>query len=286
MIYIVHGATGAQGSPVLELLRSANKPVIAAVRGTNASPEGVQSVSVDLSDAAALTALYREATGVFIHLPIDTPARMAEQANAISTAIEQAKPARIVISTSGQVVDQPNSPLQAPSDSPIQTLIRRASSSDSSVAVVAPRLYLENLLLPITFGPVTTESVLRYPLPDSYPVSWSSHLDVAEAVVRLLDDPAVTGTVAVGHKPGLTGADLAAAFSQHLDHDIGYEAITPAEFGQLLTPLFGPAADPIVGLYQALNLQTEYTIADQNSAQQILNLRPRPVTQWMSDVMG
>ena len=68
------------------------------------------------------------------------------------------------------------------------TLIDGVTGSGVPTAVVAPRLYLENLLLPVVLAPTREEGVLRYPLPTSFPVSWSSHLDVAEVVARLLTD--------------------------------------------------------------------------------------------------
>ena len=167
----------------------------------------------------------------------------------------------------------------------VMTLIDGVTGSGVPTAVVAPRLYLENLLLPVVLGPVREEGVLRYPLPASFPVSWSSHLDVAEVVTRLLTDASpTTGTVGVGHLPGLTGPDLAAAFSSCLGREVRFEGITPEAFGELITPLFGPAAAPVVELYRALNAQDGNTIAEDNSAQELLGLRPRSIERWLEDL--
>ena len=170
-------------------------------------------------------------------------------------------------------------------DGPWATLIDGVTGSGVPTAVVAPRLYLENLLLPVVLAPASQEGVLRYPLPASFPVSWSSHLDVAEVVARLLTDASpTTGTVGVGHLPGLTGPDLAAALSSHLGREVRFEGITPEAFGDLITPLFGPAAAPVVELYRALNAQAGSTIAEGSSAQELLGLRPRPIEQWLKDL--
>ena len=285
MVDIVHGATGAQGSPVLSALIAAGHTAIAAVRRSEAVPAGIAARQVDLASAASLTPTYEGADGVFIHLPMGAPEAATAQARAVVEAVARTRPGRVVISTSGQVVDQPGSPLQAPGDSPIMTLIDGVTASGVPTAVVAPRLYLENLLLPVVLGPVHEEGVLRYPLPASFPVSWSSHLDVADVVVRLLTDTSpTTGTVGVGHRPGLTGPDLAAAFSSHLGREVRFEGITPEAFGELITPLFGPAAAPVVDLYRALNAQDDNTIAEDSSAQELLRLRPRPIGQWLEDL--
>ena len=285
MADIVHGATGAQGSPILSALTSAGRTAIAAVRHPEAVPDGIVARQVDLASAASLASVYEGADGVFIHLPMGAPEAAAAQARAVVEAVAQARPGRVVISTSGQIVDQPGSPLQATADSPIMTLIDGVTGSGVPTAVVAPRLYLENLLLPVVLDPARQEGVLRYPLPASFPVSWSSHLDVADVVVRLLTDASpTTGTVGVGHRPGLTGPDLAAAFSSHLGREVRFEGITPEAFGELITPLFGPAAALVVELYQALNAQDGNTIAEDSSAQELLGLRPRPIEQWLEDL--
>ena len=285
MADIVHGATGAQGSPILSALTTAGRSAIAAVRHPEAVPDGIVAWQVDLASEASLASVYEGADGVFVHLPMGAPEAAAAQARAVVEAVAQARPGRVVISTSGQIVDQPGSPLQAAADSPIMTLIDGVTGSGVPTAVVAPRLYLENLLLPVVLDPACQEGVLRYPLPASFPVSWSSHLDVADVVVRLLRDTSpTTGTVGVGHRPGLTGPDLAAAFSSHLGREVRFEGITPEAFGELITPLFGPAAAPVVELYRALNAQDGNTIAEDSSAQELLGLRPRPIEQWLKDL--
>ena len=285
MADIVHGATGAQGSPVLSALTSVGRTAIAAVRHPETVPAGIAARQVDLASADSLAAAYEGADGVFVHLPMGAAEAATAQARAVVEAITRARPGRVVISTSGQIVDQPDSPLQAPADSPIMTLIDGVTGSGVPTAVVAPRLYLENLLLPVVLGPVLEEGVLRYPLSASFPVSWSSHLDVAEVVTRLLtDDSPTTGTVGVGHLPGLTGPDLATAFSSRLGREVRFEAITPETFGELITPLFGPAAAPVVDLYRALNAQDGNTIAEDSSAPELLGLRPRPIEQWLEDL--
>ena len=285
MADIVHGATGAQGSPILSALTSAGRTAIAAVRHPEAVPDGIVARQVDLASVASLASAYKGADGVFVHLPMGAPEAAAAQARAVVEAVAQARPGRVVISTSGQIVDLPGSPLQATADSPIMTLIDGVTGSGVPTAVVAPRLYLENLLLPVVLDPARQEGVLRYPLPASFPVSWSSHLDVADVVVRLLTDASpTTGTVGVGHRPGLTGPDLAAAFSSHLGREVRFEGITPEAFGELITPLFGPAAALVVELYQALNAQDGNTIAEDSSAQELLGLRPRPIEQWLEDL--
>lgn len=284
MAYIVHGATGAQGSPVLHNLHAAGKEVIAAVRHVGSVSEGIRGVSVDLADSGALAQLYHGAEGVFIHLPLTDPAQALIYAQSIGDALHRARPSRVVISTSGAVIDSPNSPLQAPSESPIRQLISRAQDSGCSVAIVAPRLFLENLLLPVVIGPVKEEKTLRYPLPADYAVSWSSHQDVAAVATRLLLDSEVTGVVSVGQLPGVSGDMLAESFSAYLGVSVHYEGITPAEFGALIAPILGSAADSVVALYEALNSEPAFAIPEDNNAQRLLGIEPMSIPQWLSNL--
>ncbi|MCP2871708.1 hydroxylase, partial [Salmonella enterica subsp. enterica serovar Typhimurium] len=86
----------------------------------------------------------------------------------------------------------------------------------------------------------------------------------------------ITGTVGIGHQPGLTGDDLAAAYTDALGREVRYEGITPESFGELIAPLFGPAAAPVVALYRALGSQSHNTIDRSSSAQEVLGIAPRP----------
>ncbi|MDO5286424.1 MAG: NAD(P)H-binding protein [Actinomycetia bacterium] len=279
MAYIVHGATGAQGAPVLSALVAAGADAVGAARNPDAIPDG-RGVRVDLGDADALTRLYAGSDGVFVHLPLAAPDVLAAQAVAIATAIARATPTRVVISTSGQVVDEPGSPLQSAPDSPVMTLITAARSSSVPTAVLAPRLFLENLLLPVVREPLLREDVLRYPLPAGCRVSWASQPDAAQVAALLLTGEEHSGVVGVGALPGLTGQDLADAFCEALGRPIRFEPITPHQFGALLRPVIGSAAEGVAALYTRLAAAAGSVILRETSAQTLLGIEPRPVAQW------
>jgi uncharacterized protein YbjT (DUF2867 family) len=285
MTFIVHGASGAQGAPIVSALRAAGEQVVAAGRGGADRPAGVGAVVVDFADPASLAAAYRGSQGVFVHLPVAPHDQGVRFARAVVQAVQEARPARVVLSTSGQIVGDPTSPLQAPDDSAIAILMRGLDASGVSHAVVAPRLYLENLLLPVLAEGARAEGVLRYPFRADYPVSWSSHLDVAAVVVRLLTQPSSSGIVGVGHLPGLTGEELAAGFAAHLGRDVRFEALSPEAFGEAITPLFGQAgADLVAGHYRAFATQDANTIPEGSSAQRLLGLEPLAVRDWLERV--
>jgi uncharacterized protein YbjT (DUF2867 family) len=278
MKYIIHGATGAQGAPLFNRLIAEGKNVFAAVREP-AALKGAAAVAIDLSSVDSLVAAYTDAEGVFVHLPLGPESIRNQYAHTIAQAIRIARPARVVVSTSGW-------PLGIPDDqSALPTLIRELEKTGVSLAIIAPQLYLENLLLPMVMDSVQNLRQLPYPLGANYPVSWCSHLDIAEVAAVLLTNNKVTGVVGVGQLPAITGNELAEAFSRHFGRPIGFNSLTPEEFGQRLVPLFGEAAAAeVVAGYKAKALTAHSAIEQHNSAQKLLDIMPRTVDQWLSDM--
>lgn len=280
MTFIVHGASGAQGGPVLAALQAAGRSATAAVR--DPSRVAGQAVGVDLTSVDSLLEPYASAEGVFVHLPVGPPDLQLQAARAVAEAVARTRPARVVLSTSGYATGTGD-----PTDSAHDHLAAALAASGTSYAVVEPRLFLENLLLPTVSAGVEDQGVLRYPLREDYAVSWSSHLDVADVVVRLLLDPTVTGVVSVGALPGLLGADLAAGFGRAHGREITFAAQDPEEFGRTIVPLFGEAAArPVVDSYAWRALQPGDVIPEETSAQRLLGLSPRTVEEWLRDVLG
>lgn len=282
MTSVTHGATGAQGSPVLAALTALGKHPIALSR--NAAPiEGARSIATDATSAEALTAAYREADSVFVHLPLGSEETRRDIAGAVVEALAEARPGRVVISTSGAIVDAPGTAMQVAPDSALAQLIDGAMKTGIPTAVVAPRLFLENLLLPHVQAGVREEGVLRYPVRPDFAVSWASHLDVADAIVALLHDPTVTGVIGVGHTPPVTGPELAAAFAESLGTPVRFEQVTPAEFGQRIAPLLGegPAAG-VAGLYTALGAEPDFTFSPETGAAARLGVEPRSLVAWIN----
>jgi uncharacterized protein YbjT (DUF2867 family) len=286
MTFVIHGATGAQGAPLFARLLKAGKRAVAAVRNTGAAKD-MPAVAIDNASVDSLTAAYRDADGVFVHLPVVPETLRLQYAHNIARAIGLAKPRRVVISTSGWVVDEPSSPLQNPPASAIATLIRETEQTGVSLAVVAPRLFFENLLNPLVLQPTKSDGVLRYPLRADYPVSWSSHLDVAEVIERLLTDNSVTGLIGVGQSPGITGTDLAKSFSSYLSRPVSFSSITPEAFGEMIAPVFGEgAAAGVVAGYQAQARASSNAIEPRTTAQKQLGLAPRTAEQWLVEVLA
>ncbi|WP_341976008.1 NAD(P)H-binding protein [Microbacterium sp. LWO13-1.2] len=279
MKIIIHGATGAQGAPVLAALHAQGLSPIAAVRDPSKYAGTGQAIAVDLSSVESLVTAYSGADAVFVHLPVGPGDIQQRHAEVIVAAVARSLPARVVVSTSGYPFGAPGSA------SPMDTLVEGLRTAGVSLAVVAPKLFLENLLLPTVSAGVESEGVLRYPIREDYAISWSSHLDIADVVTRLIQSRDVTGVVEVGALPGLLGKDLAAGFSAHRGKGVVFEAQTPDEFAAVIAPLFGEAgAAPVVDSYRWRATQPDEVISNESSSQSRLEMEPRSVADWLKDI--
>jgi uncharacterized protein YbjT (DUF2867 family) len=278
MTYVIHGATGAQGAPVVSALAAAGKPVTAVTRNEHTVVDGARVVAAAYSSPTDLTDAYRGAAGVFVHLPVASEEDRQIFAGNILTAVRAARPARVVFSTSGFPIDPAIGGAAA-------TLAAGLADSGVSHAVIAPELYLENLLMPYVIDSVRERGVLPYAIRADFPVSWSSHLDIADVAVALFERPDVTGVVSVGQYPAITGPDLAEAFSARLGRDVVFEPITTEEMRTSIAPLIGEgAAADVAGVYQAMSTMPGRSITPETSAQKLLGVTPRTTSQWLADI--
>ncbi|MEU0688352.1 NmrA family NAD(P)-binding protein [Streptomyces uncialis] len=278
MTYVIHGATGAQGAPVVAALAAAGKSVTALTRNPDAVVDGARLVTAGYGSVDELTRAYCGAEGVFVHLPMVSEEDRQTYARNILAAVREARPARVVFSTSGAPIDPAEGGAAA-------ALAVGLADTGVSHAVVTPTLYLENLLMPYAIDTVRERNALPYPIRADFPVSWASHLDIADAVVALFDHAHITGVVAVGQYPAVTGPDLAAAFGTHLGKNVAFKPITPEEFRAGVAPLIGdgPAVD-VAAIYQAMSALPDRSIAPEDSAQKLLGITPRTTVQWLADI--
>lgn len=277
MTYVIHGATGAQGAPVVAVLAAAGKPVAALTRNADAVVPGASVVPAGYSSAEELTRAYRGADGVFVHLPVAMEDERRAYARNIVAAVRAATPARVVFSTSGFLV--------ADEESAVSVLIAGLADSGVSHAVIAPELYFENLLMPHVVDGARERGVLAYPLPADFSVSWASHLDVADAAATLFERSDVSGVIGVGQYPAITGADLAEAFAGRLGRDVTYEAAAPENYFGAIAPMIGEG--PAAGLaadYRAMASLPGRVIAPERSAQKLLGVTPRTANEWLTDM--
>ncbi|MFI6170369.1 SDR family oxidoreductase [Nocardia sp. NPDC051052] len=275
MRVVVHGATGAQGGPVAEKLTEQGVDVVRVSR--HAGPSNLRA---DLDEPDSMEAAYRGADGVFFHFPLGTaPERERRWVETVAAAARTAGVGQVVVSTSGRRQG-------TPAAKSVDLLVDRLRILGITTTVLAPLYYLENLLLPPVLAGVRDDSELRYPISDTVAMSWTSHLDVADAAAAVFTQGAeAPALVAVGQLPPLRGADLAAGFSVRAGRPIRFVPIAPIDFGHEMAPIIGAqAAKSVAAGYESIAAATEIAFPEGNSAAALLGLKPRNVDDWLEEL--
>ncbi|MCE7003001.1 NAD(P)H-binding protein [Kibdelosporangium philippinense] len=238
----VYGATGAQGSAVVQNLLDVGHVVRAVARkpGTIA---GVESVAADLADVDALVEGYTGVDGVVLQLPMVFDETAFIQARTVLAALGKAKVPRVVFNQGGALPDEPVGMPYVDA-----RVLMSAGLPDvvETVAITGPVLtYMENLAAPWS-TPLIDAGEVVYPLPGELPVPWVAASDVAAVIVDLLVQDAPPSVRVVAGPEDLTGDQVAAV----LGSSVRWRTITPAEYGELLRPIAGSeAAEGIAALY-------------------------------------
>ena len=261
MKVVIHGGTGAQGSAVASELESRGHTAVRLSRRGSAP-----SVAADLNDAESLARAYRGADAVFVHLPIPTdPTRPVVWTRNVLHALRVAAVSRVVYSTSGTSLRDGETgphPILQGAASGVRAFYAGLTHTVPEVVALAPRLFLDNLLLPFVAGPVVAEGVLAYPLAADKLVSWTSHGDMARVAADALEGTVKPGAYDVGLPP-MTGPELAASVGEGIGKLVRYDPISPDEFARRAKPIFGAQAAAGVGaLYDAYANDPSRAIAD------------------------
>ncbi len=273
----VHGASGAQGGPVVAKLEQLGyRPVGLAREATM----GSSSQAVNLADVDSVRTVYADADAIFVQVPLGDGPTRARQFRTIAAALEGTLVQRLVITDSAVTGDPaayaPDGPEPA-----LAELVNTARGLGISHAVIRSKIFLENLLLPAVQGPLAEKNSLEYPFAPDFKVSWVSHEDVAAVAAHLLTESRYEGEVHVGHLPGITGQGLAISLGRALGRDITYREISPAEWGARNQPLFGEAmAQMLDQMYTHLSAQDSHEIPVEKDAGHRLGIYPRDPQAW------
>lgn len=231
MLFAVHGASGAQGTPVVRRLLADGHRVRAIGRNPDPLrlPAGAEPAPADLLDVEALARAYEGADGVVVVLPggADDDVAVA-QADAILEALHRARVPRAVFNAGGAVWSAP------PGLPFLDARTRLANALPSAVltaVVVGPATaYMENLSEGWVVQRLRAEGELVQTAPAEAPMSPVAMDDVASAIAEALveDDPPPRVVV---HGPGeTTGEETAKAIAAHLGRPVRWTQVPPDEY--------------------------------------------------------
>ncbi|MFG1929134.1 NmrA/HSCARG family protein [Mycobacterium sp. NPDC048908] len=217
MTIAVIGATGQQGSAVVNALLALDAPVRAAVRDPGAKPasdlakRGIDVVAADLDDPASLRAAFEGASAAFAMTtysgPEGTDGEIAH-GRALADAVEAAALPHLVYSSVGGAERNTGIP-HFESKRRIEEFLL---DTGTRVAFLRPTFFMDNLIRMIDVEAKPARIAL--PLPDGVPLQMISVRDIGKAAAALLlnrDDAPQSLEIAGDEITGSQIADIVAA---------------------------------------------------------------------------
>src|SRR5271168_4920679 len=190
-MFAITGITGNVGGEVARNLWAAKLPVRGVARDvgkcTDWAQRGCEIVGADINDAAALTAAFRGAEGVFALVPPNfDPSEDFREARAIAatlrTALDAARPGKVVyLSTIGAQATQPNLLTQ-------HTIIEQALGElTMPISFLRPGWFMENSRWDV--GPACEHGIIHSFLqPLDKPVPMVATADIGRVAAGLLQE--------------------------------------------------------------------------------------------------
>lgn len=266
-----YGGTGVQGNPMAQAFAAQGFQVRTVTR--NLDTEAVQTlrqqgVDVHHGDMADANSLVDATKGVdiiallvpfFVQPPHDHRTYMKNVlAAAVDSGIE-----KIVWNTSGPMPEVRTGRPMIDYRHDLQDMI---IESGIPYVTLAPGAYMENLMGPWTATAIRDTDVLAYPLPEGKRLGWISTQDVAALMVEAAKHPEMINTlIRISGPENLSGAEMAARFSQALGRKIDWRTLTPREFGDQIAVVMGPqAGDALVDDYGFINANMDSLMAYQD----------------------
>jgi len=280
---LVYGATGAQGSPVVEQLLDAGRSVRAvtrdAARAQQWAAKGAEIAVADLGQPETLKAANDGVDLVVLQLPLqyDFALHEAYGRNAIDAARE-AGVELLVFNTSAHVFPDAGVHIYEVR----QDVVDYLQDSGVPSVVLRPTFYMEILLGPWIRPGIVNDGVVAFPLPADFPMSWVSASEMAAYAVAALARPDLVGrTFDIGGPEALTGDAIAGHFSELLQNRVSYISIPPDDYEQALAPIFGPTVAMEVASQVRYIIGTGDGTVDMNQTAAELSVQPVTLQHWL-----
>ncbi|MEV0611727.1 NAD(P)H-binding protein [Nonomuraea sp. NPDC050404] len=235
-MYVVTGATGNIGRPLVRLLTEAGAEVTAVSRNITEAPAGARAVRADLTDPAALKAAFSAADAVFLMAAGDLLTQEAKLGELVGAA---GGTGRIVALSSQAVITRPDSPYHGGLVSGFERAIR---ASGAEWTLLRPGGFATNTLS--WAEPIRADRTLFAPFGDvGMPII--DPADIASVAAAAMLEPGhggqsyeLTGPEQVS--PRMMAAAIGAAIGEPVEfvEQTRQEART-----QMMTFMPGPVAD-------------------------------------------
>jgi uncharacterized protein YbjT (DUF2867 family) len=231
MLIAVHGATGAQGGPLVRRLLAEGHRVRAIARNPDPRrlPVGAEPAPADLLDVEALVRAYEGVGGVVAVLPGGAADDVAvAQADATLEALRRAGVPRAVFIAGGAVWSTP--PGLPFLDARTRLAQGLARAVPTAIVVGPATAYMENLSEACIVERLRADGELVQVAPAGAKMSPVAMDDVASAIAEVLvkDDPPPRVIV---HGPGeVTGEEAARIIESHIGRPVRWTQVSPEEY--------------------------------------------------------
>jgi uncharacterized protein YbjT (DUF2867 family) len=239
MKVLVFGATGDQGAAQIDRLRAAGHRPIAA--GRHPERSSGEAIFADFAEPASLAAAIDGMEAIFLTLPSTSfqPAEPLIAATDIIARAAAAAPSVRMLIFNSSLPMAPEKLGFAAQDARIEMRARLFAAGIPTV-VLAPVVFLDNLLKGWVWPTLVRQGKIVYPHPDSLQVSWICHDDLAALMVAALGRPDLAGrTFAVGGPEALRGPELARRLSLAWRRKLTFESQSLDDFTARISDLFG-----------------------------------------------
>ena len=289
MKVLVYGATGSQQFSVIGALAQKGAQVFATTSSeagvAKLTRAGATAVLANMADAARLREVTQGMNAVSLLIPVSLP-NPADGVKYAKNAIDAARQAGVqllVWNTSGFLV-----PVKTgdPTIDGKQDIKDYLAASGVPYIIIEPSVYAENLLAPYTVNYIRQSQQVAYPTLEEMPIGWITSHDVGALVAEALYHPELAGqSLRVSGPDNLTGTALAARFSTGLGEPIGYYAMPPREFGDILATFIPEdAARGVEGFYQNMMDNRPFPVLFSDEMASVLAKLPvtmTPMEEWV-----
>lgn len=290
MKVLVFGATGSQQFHVIGEAKIKGAIVYAATSSEKnfAKLESAGAIPVlgDMSDAEKMNEITKgiDAIALLIPVSLPNPADGFQFAKNVIDAAKKNGVKMMVWNTSGYLAPQK---IGIPMEDVKLDVKEYFKESGIPYVIIEPPVYAENLLAPYTTDYVKKDQKVAYPTPEDMPIGWITSRDVSAFVVEALYKPELAGqSFMVSGLDNLTGNALAEKFSIGLNEKIGFYAMPPQEFGDILSNFVEEsAARGVQAYYEMLASQPVYPSKfnpDMKAVLEKLPVKMTPMEKWVS----
>ncbi len=279
---LVTGASGAQGSAIVNACRAAGATVRVLLRKGSPDPfgDGVNIVRGDFDNVGRLALACLGVDAVALTLPVNaSPEEILRYGRNVVDAAQQGGVKLLVFNTSGHMSGHSGTAVM---DAKVELIDYIKAFGPPSI-ILKPTLAMSNVAAPWSAPAIVHKGVLAYPLPANFQTSWISWQDMAAYVVEALRHPELAGaSFDIGGPQALTGPEMAVILSDIVGREVSYYPVPLADFAAALETMLGKdAADQVTASYAWIHSQKETVLAvDLGQTTRLLPVKPTSFAEW------